>query len=64
MCIRSLLSSVFIMNLICLWSVYQEFGYQCWVLVMKSRFMKLVVNVSSDLSSGGTSEMIRDLDAM
>ena len=35
----------------------------CWVSVMKSRVMRFIVNVSSDLSGGGIFELIRDLDA-
>ena len=52
------------MNSVFLRAIYQEFGYQCWVSVMESRVINFIVNVSSDLSGGGTPELIRDLDAL
>lgn len=62
MCIRSLLLNVCIMNPICLWAAYLKLGYQCQVSDLKYRIMKFVVNVSSVLSGGDTSELMKDLD--
>ena len=40
------------------------FGYQRWVLVLKSQFMRFVVNVSGIFLGEHTPELIRDSDAM
>ena len=37
--------------------------YQCWVLVLKPRVTRFVVNVSSDLSGERAPELIRYSDA-
>lgn len=57
------LQSVCIMHPIFLRAIYQEFDYRCWVSIVEPQVMKSIVNVSSDFSGGGTTELLRDLDA-
>ena len=38
-------------------------GYQCWVSVLKSRVMEIVVNVSSEFSCRCKPELMRNFDA-